>query len=157
MEFIRLERRPLVVETVGLEGVLDDAGSPDVLEVRRDARLPEATGNRALLTRAVGEVLGNAAKFGASRAVVEVRVDGPWVYLSVTDDGPGVPPDLREAAFDLFRLLQAKGRHPGVGAGLALVRRIAAIHGGHAWIESGAPGTRVVLRFLGTGRSVADG
>ncbi|MFD2842730.1 sensor histidine kinase [Paracoccus cavernae] len=58
--------------------------------------------------------------------------------IEVTDNGAGMPPELRARAFD--PLFTTKGA--GVGLGLPLVRRVAQMHGGDAWIaQSGAAGT----------------
>ena len=51
--------------------------------------------------------------------------------LSVQDDGPGVPEDLRERVFDRF-FRRSLDMDNGCGLGLAIVADIAAAHGGHA-------------------------
>src|SRR5206468_7662147 len=58
------------------------------------------------------------------------------ILLSVEDDGPGVPVDLRESLFRPFeRGPSASSHSPGVGLGLSLVSRFAELHGGRAWVE----------------------
>jgi Signal transduction histidine kinase len=63
----------------------------------------------------------------------------------VDDRGPGVADALKAKVFDRFwRVGQEQGG--GAGVGLALVRRVANLHGGHAWIEDRpGGGTRAVL------------
>ncbi len=68
---------------------------------------------------------------------VRARPQDDGVRFIVEDDGPGVPPDLREAIFEPFRQApgSSSGHAPGVGIGLSLVRRFAELHGGNAWAE----------------------
>jgi two-component system, OmpR family, sensor kinase len=59
------------------------------------------------------------------------------VGVTVADDGPGVPEDLRARVFDRFyRVDRARGRDAGgSGLGLAICREIARAHGGRVWID----------------------
>jgi signal transduction histidine kinase len=105
----------------------------------------------------LAELLTNAAKFsggdGGAVTVELAGVRGGWMDLWVRDQGPGVDPEFCEDAFAVFRLLQPKGRFPGVGAGLALCRALMAAQGGRCWIEpSRPPGTLVGLRFAAADR-----
>jgi signal transduction histidine kinase len=74
-----------------------------------------------------------------------------WVRLTVTDDGPGLPPSRLERAFDRFTMLddaRARGSDAGgAGLGLAIVRATAIAHGGTAWLENAAPGLRAIVRL----------
>jgi signal transduction histidine kinase len=151
VEVLRLDQGVLLVEPVDLATVIADATPTTGVEVVTPSRPAQVLGDPALLSQVLEELVANAGKFGARRVQIDVRIEERWVYLTVADDGPGVPADLREAAFDLFRLLQPKGRHPGVGAGLAVARRIASIHGGRLRIVPSDEGTRVELRLLGAG------
>ena len=71
------------------------------------------------------------------------------VQLAIDDQGPGVPPELRDRVFDkFFRAMRngdLSGKKPGTGMGLAIAKGIVEAHGGRIWIED-APdlkGTRV--------------
>ena len=55
--------------------------------------------------------------------------------LEIEDNGPGLAPELRARAFDPLVTTKASG----VGLGLSLVRRVAQMHGGDAWIERTGP------------------
>jgi signal transduction histidine kinase len=61
-----------------------------------------------------------------------VAPDGPYQLVTVTDDGPGIPPADRERVFDRFtRLDDARARDAGgAGLGLAIVRELVRRHGG---------------------------
>ncbi|MFG1874523.1 sensor histidine kinase [Sphaerisporangium sp. NPDC049003] len=73
---------------------------------------------------------------------------GPWVELSVADDGPGIPEELRGEIFERFvRADLGRSRASGgTGLGLAIVRAVAGAHGGSVEVES-RPG-RTVFRLL---------
>jgi two-component system, OmpR family, sensor histidine kinase MprB len=85
-------------------------------------------GTRERLTRAVNNLLDNAAKHSPEGGVVEVVADVHG--LRVRDHGTGVDPDDLPHLFDRFyRGASSRGR-PGSGLGLAIVRQVAEQHGG---------------------------
>jgi PAS domain S-box-containing protein len=90
------------------------------------------------IERIVENLVMNAARHTATDRTIWLKV-GPrdgGVLLTVEDDGPGVPADLREAIFEPFRQGPTASSHaPGTGIGLSLVGRFAALHGGSAWVE----------------------
>jgi signal transduction histidine kinase len=93
-----------------------------------------------LLRRAVRNLLENARRHGAGEITVTLQQADGRAVVTVCDHGPGVPVDLRERIFEPFyRLPGATERDGGVGLGLALVKSIAARHGGSVHCES-APG-----------------
>jgi signal transduction histidine kinase len=80
------------------------------------------------LKRALGNLLANAARFGESRVVIDIDDSPHELAIVVDDDGPGIPLGDRQRVFEPFVRLEKSGR--GAGLGLALVKRIAANHGG---------------------------
>jgi signal transduction histidine kinase len=95
-----------------------------------------ATGDREALLRAVRNLLDNACAV-ADTVVIEVTQNPTGPTMSVSDNGPGVPPDQRERIFEPFVRLggRAGGRasqdpRDGTGLGLAIVRRTVESHGG---------------------------
>jgi signal transduction histidine kinase len=72
---------------------------------------------------------------------VKALARGPDLELIVEDAGPGVPAELAGTIFEAFRRAGGNGpaptvaHHRGVGIGLSLVARFAALHGGHAWVD----------------------
>jgi K+-sensing histidine kinase KdpD len=82
--------------------------------------------------------LDNAARYARTTVSASVQENGPWVVVTVGDDGPGIPPDDRERVFERFaRLQEGRSRDQGgTGLGLALSRRVAESHGGRIQVES---------------------
>lgn len=110
------------------------------------------TGNRELLRRALFNLVENAVKYGPEGGQVRIcaELDGTDMVISVADQGPCIPPELRERIFEpFFRVDTARSRElGGTGLGLALVRAIAEVHGGSVWVEEHqAGGNRFVLRL----------
>jgi signal transduction histidine kinase len=85
--------------------------------------------------RIVENLLVNATKYTPTGSPVCVRLETvpEGALLSVEDEGPGVPDELKEAIFQPFR--QAEQGSSGAGIGLSLVAKFAELHGGRAWVE----------------------
>ncbi len=101
----------------------------------------EADGEK--LERILLNLLANAFKFAPSKGRIDCSLiaDEATAFISVADNGPGVPPHLREAIFEPFH--QGDGemsRHAsGTGLGLAIVHQFAELHGGAVDVRD-APG-----------------
>ena len=96
-----------------------------------------------LLARALLNLIRNAARY--ARNTITIRAEaGPLgaLRLTVEDDGPGIPESDRARVFEPFlRLDASRDRHTGgFGLGLAIVRRIALVHGGDVRLDAGAAG-----------------
>jgi signal transduction histidine kinase len=95
-------------------------------------------------------LLANAASFSPAGATVtllaERRVDA--LVFSVTDRGPGIPPEVLEKVFDWFETHSLGSHHRGTGIGLSLVRSFVELHGGMVTIASVVgEGTTVTCTF----------
>lgn len=106
--------------------------------------LPVIRGDAALVRLMFRDLLANALRFTRPGVAPVVRVAaipvGESWDLSVTDNGTGVPVEMRESIFDLFRRLNQDPVAPGTGLGLALCRRVAEQHGGTIHVEAGPGG-----------------
>jgi signal transduction histidine kinase len=101
----------------------------------------------------------NAARHTPSGTPVWVRVraldDG--CLIIVDDAGPGVPDALKEKIFEPFKQGPTTSpQSPGVGIGLSLVSRFAALHDGRAWVEDRPGGGASFRVFLKDDRSTVD-
>jgi len=148
-EFLEFARRPATrVEPVALRALFDEirelmtvpggatisVEAADGLAVRADA----VQLRRALLNLTRNAV--TAARTG--RVAIAASADGDRVRVEVRDDGPGVPPELREKIFMPFFTTREKG----TGLGLAFVREIARDHGSEVDVRD-APGGGSVFSF----------
>jgi two-component system, sensor histidine kinase len=114
------------------------------LLIADDAEGLHVEGDHARLVQCVANVLTNAAKYTApgGEIRVEVRTQGSEVVIAVTDNGPGIAPQLLPRIFDLFvqgerTLDRSQG---GLGIGLSIVRRLIEMHGGRVVATSGGLG-----------------
>jgi len=99
---------------------------------------PTITGDRDLLLLAAYNLVENALKFTTEADSIEVRAmeDGRTILIEVADSGAGIPPeDLASIFEELYRGSNARGTE-GSGLGLALVNRIATLHGGGVGVRS---------------------
>jgi two-component system OmpR family sensor kinase len=99
---------------------------------------PSLTGDRDLLVLAVYNLIENALKFTSEEDSVEVRAseDGQVIVIEVADSGGGIPPEDQPKIFEeLYRGSNARSTE-GSGLGLALVKRIIALHDGQVHVRS---------------------
>jgi signal transduction histidine kinase len=91
----------------------------------------------ARLDRALTNLVDNAARHARATVRVTVGREGEFVRTIVDDDGPGIAPADRERIFERFTRLDSSRarRQGGAGLGLAVVRSIAARHGGYVWAD----------------------
>jgi len=100
------------------------------------------TGDAARISRAVRNLLDNAATWSSPHAAIEISVRGATV--EVRDHGPGFSEEDLPHVFDRFyRATSARGM-AGSGLGLAIVRQVAEAHGGRATAENAPAGGAVV-------------
>lgn len=102
-----------------------------------------------LISRAVSNLVGNALRHSGSKdVVVSVGRAGHEVRIVVEDHGRGIPPEEAKRVFERFhRVDPARAAETGgAGLGLAIVRRIARLHGGEVTLAAASPsGCRFTL------------
>lgn len=148
----RADERGLTVARDDVD--LDDVVAAEVdrirrettLEVRSDLQPARLNGDADALSRALRNLVDNAARHADTRLDVAMRLrregDVGLVEVTVADDGPGIAPADRERVFDRFVRLDAdrSRRAGGTGLGLSIVREIVAAHDGSVAIVDGGSG-----------------
>jgi CHASE2 domain-containing sensor protein/signal transduction histidine kinase len=149
----RAESGRFVVETFNLSEAMLDAVDDlwplaDAKRIRIVSDVPEdeamVTGDRALLTRAITNLLGNAIKYSDERTTVEarIRLEGRDVVCEIADQGRGIAPEDLGKLFEPFRRLAppegtpAAAAAPGAGLGLAFVKAVVERHRGRVTASS---------------------
>ncbi|MFC3833635.1 MULTISPECIES: ATP-binding protein [Deinococcus] len=97
-------------------------------------------GDPTLIQQVLTNLISNAVKYSTLQAVSEVVVQvreepAEWV-ITVRDNGVGFDPRYAARLFGIFQRLHPQGAYPGIGAGLATVRRIVVKHGGRVFADS---------------------
>ncbi|WP_329743030.1 ATP-binding protein [Dyella sp. A6] len=140
-----MEREPVDVAELFRDCVARaqlEAGERDI-QLRLEA--PESavvSGSALLLERALDNLVSNAIKFSPDGGVIELAAHcgAAQVMLSVRDHGPGVPAKELEALFRPFFRGSNAARADGHGLGLAIVQRVARVHGGNVHAENADDG-----------------
>ena len=106
-------------------------------------------GDHHRLLQVILNLLSNAIKYGGPNIATETAVAGAVVTVSVTDDGPGIPPARRQAAFEPFERLGAdRSGVPGTGLGLSVARRLVESMNGRIGVtDNDGVGTRFWLEM----------
>ncbi|WP_245677751.1 sensor histidine kinase [Nocardia acidivorans] len=107
-------------------------GRSDTVEIIVQLEPVRTQGDSGQLSRAVRNLLDNAARYAATTVTVRLTQDADTARIEITDDGPGIPAEDRVHVFDrFFRLQRDRGRASGgTGLGLAIVAEIIAAHHG---------------------------
>jgi len=95
------------------------------------------------LRRVLGNLIHNAIKWSPENEAITVTAseEEEEITVSVFDNGPGVPDDLRERIFERFYQVDAsRSGHEGTGLGLAICKHIITAHGGRIWAEGNSQG-----------------
>jgi PAS domain S-box-containing protein len=111
-------------------------------------------GDRTRLVEVFQNLLDNACKFmGEQKSpLIEIGVEkqNDETVIFVRDNGSGITPQFLPKIFVVFEKLNRGSE--GDGIGLALVKRIVEVHGGHVWVESAGPGLGTCFKFTLAGK-----
>jgi signal transduction histidine kinase len=143
VELDRVDLRGAV--EVSVEGIQPQAAEQGV-QVR--LRMPESPvlvrGDQDRLRQTVWNLLSNAVKFTPAGGAISVtlREEGDSAILGVADTGVGIPAGFLPHVFDRFRQADASmtRERGGLGIGLAVVKELVGLHGGHIVARSGGDG-----------------
>ena len=119
--------------------VLFESGAHEkgvTLTVESRPGLRSVSCDRDQILRVFGNLVGNAAKFTPPGGMVSLRAEqaGAAIRFSVSDNGPGIPPEQLPSVFD--RGFRGQRQQTGLGLGLAIAKSIVEAHGGTIGVES---------------------
>ncbi len=143
----------IVVEAAAELGPV--AGDHDLSVVTAEGAVVD--GARDELHRLALNLMDNALKHTAPGTAIRAGVDtgGGDVVLTVEDEGPGVPEEIRPRIFDRF-VRGASDRGGSTGLGLSIVRAVAETHGGDVRLEPSSRGARFVVRLPSSSEPVPN-
>ena len=133
------------------EGIQDRLATDRIeLKVDVDPTIGNFVGDERRVVQVLYNLLANAVGFSPhdSAITVSARRTEHSVVFSVTDSGPGIPPDVKDKVFDWFESHSNGSRHRGAGLGLSLVKSFVELHGGKVDVRSiVGKGTTVTCDF----------
>jgi NtrC-family two-component system sensor histidine kinase KinB len=105
-----------------------------------------ADGNR--ITWVLTNLISNALRYTHSKGNIRLLAEsfGPYVQISVSDDGPGIPYEYQSKIFDKFVQIKSDKALGGSGLGLTICKEMVRAHGGTIWVDS-VPGEGSVFTF----------
>lgn len=146
-------------EAIDLKGMMEDLVDYYSAALEDENRsitlhLPEAPlavkGEKRLLSQAVANLIGNAAKYSFENGEIAVSLlrserHKGMVEIVVADRGPGIPEEYREKVKQRFYRLDESRNTPGTGLGLNLADAVVRLHKGKLVLEDNNPGLRSVV------------
>ena len=113
--------------------------------------LPRVMVDRQRIVQVLNNLFSNAARYSRESSPIQVAAvrDGMSVAVSVTDQGPGVPPDLLPHLFRKHAEIAGRAQtgQGGFGLGLLICRGLVEAHGGRIWAESAGVGRGTRVTF----------
>ncbi|HZI55880.1 MAG TPA: ATP-binding protein [Verrucomicrobiae bacterium] len=154
MDLAKLEAGEITLasKNVSADEIVEDAllrAGPSLarqpVEVAIASGLPALQVDPRLISQVIFTLLENAVKYsGAGTITISVRQNGNNICFAVSDEGIGIPAELRSHVFEKFF---RAGPQTGLGMGLAIARGIVQAHGGRIWIEDGPGGKGTNVLF----------
>jgi signal transduction histidine kinase len=129
------------------EGIQDRLATDRIrLEVDIAANIGSFPGDERRVVQVLYNLLANAVGFSPQDAIIGLTAKRTErsVIFTVTDSGPGIPPDVKDKMFDWFESHSNGSRRRGAGLGLSLVRSFVELHGGKVRVDS-IPGSGTIV------------
>jgi len=129
---------PLVSEALGVIDPLARVKSVMIEDRSGETELPLIRIDRDRVLQVLSNLIGNAVKHTPHNGGVVITArasSNNEVQVSITDTGPGIPPEHQAQVFERFWRAEATGGK-GIGLGLAIAKGIIHSHGGRIWVES---------------------
>jgi signal transduction histidine kinase len=120
------------------------------VDVTDDAPVFQA--DKPLLRRVLGNLVQNALTHSASAVTLQLsaRREGEGILFTISDNGPGIPPEYHEVIFRKFERVKNPNipRTRSSGLGLAFCKLVVDAHGGRIWVQSAGEGKGSSFHFL---------
>jgi signal transduction histidine kinase len=133
------------------EGVQDRLAQKEIkLNIRAAPDIGSFVADEPRVRQTLFNLLANAIGFSPAGETITLAAQRlqDAVVFSVTDKGPGIPPDVQDRVFDWFETNSLGSHHRGTGLGLSLVRSFVELHGGTVTLDSAVGrGTTVTCVF----------
>lgn len=155
LEFDEVDVRAAVEAAAdGVRTRLSESGVE--LSIRLPGNIGSFTADAKRVRQVLFNLLSNAVGFSPPGGVVTLSAErtSEAVIFRIADEGPGIPPELRERIFERFESHGQGSQHRGAGLGLAIVRSLMELHGGRVTIDS-TPGKGTVATCIFPIRTVA--
>lgn len=145
---VMVDPREVLLQLRGeLKPRLEQAGIEFVVPEHPPQLCCDRTRLYQLFSNLVGNALDHMGACEKPQVMVEVRETTEWHQIVVRDNGRGVAATEQERIFEMFHSVAHPGGRKGTGIGLAIVKKIAELHGGRAFVES-APGAGAAFHVL---------
>ena len=110
--------------------------------------LPDVKADANKITWVLTNLISNALRYTESGGSIRLSAEhlGPYVHVSVSDNGPGIPFEDQSKIFDKFVQIKSDKALGGSGLGLTICKEIVRAHGGTIWVDS-TPGEGSTFTF----------
>lgn len=145
------------LENISVYAVCQDAA--DVLKTQIEAKgvnfaldlqpdLPNVKADANKIIWVLTNLISNALHYTDSGGNIRLSAEqlGPFVHVSVSDNGPGIPYEIQSKIFDKFVQIKSDKALGGSGLGLTICKEIIRAHGGTIWVDS-IPGEGSTFTF----------
>ena len=132
------EKQRVDLNTV-ISEIIAEIDPPSHIQITLQDKLPTLSCRKTHIVQAFQNLLSNAVKY-LDKAKGQITIscveeDNFWKF-SVADNGPGIHEKYFNKIFQMFQMLSPRDRVEGTGIGLAIVKKIAEMNSGSAWVES---------------------
>jgi len=137
MEFENISLHTLCENAVGvLKSQIDSKGICLTLDLSQNLPRVKADANKIIWV--LTNLISNALRYIESGGSIRLSAEqlGPYVHVSVSDNGPGIPFEVQSKIFDKFVQIKSDKALGGSGLGLTICKEIVRAHGGTIWVDS---------------------
>lgn len=103
-----------------------------------EKNLPSFLGDEGMISEVIFNLTDNALRYAKSKVIIKATTNDSFLKISVIDDGPGIPPEIRGNLFNKYEQVQKRENlrgYKGSGLGLSICKKIVDLHGGRIWEE----------------------